>query len=184
MSTAAPEYDVDAARAAGVQVEQEVYEDYFGTQDVIETFFLPDGKQYIQFRPMNEGARSRFQKMTNRDVVLERSTGNARMKVDPATERHELIVASVIGWNLMRKTDNGWQPVTFSSGSPGANLEQWLDKAPVRIVDDLEKAIRKANPWLLSELTVEEIDKEMDNLREQREELIRRQQGEASSSSR
>src|SRR5687768_634318 len=118
-----PQIDVAAATAAGVQLEEEVYEDYYGF-DTKEIFNLPDGKQYIEFQPMNEGAKSKFQKLTNKDVVVERSTGNARMKMDPASERHALITESVTNWKLMRRTDKGWQPVPFSKGSPGAELEK------------------------------------------------------------
>lgn len=177
-----PQIDTAAAAQAGVTLEEEVYEDYYGF-DTREIFYLPDGKQFVEFQPMNEGAKSKFQKLTNKDVVVERSTGNARMKMDPASERHALITESVTGWKLMRKVGDKWQPVPFSKGSPGAELEKWLNIANPTVVEDLEKAIRKANPWLQGEMTVEDIEKEMDNLRELREEAIKREAGNASSSS-
>lgn len=154
------------------------YEDYFGF-DEADRWYFPDGRQYIEFQRMNEGARAKFQKMTTRDITVVRNTGDAKLKVDPATERHELLVQSVTGWFVFR----AGQPVPFSKGSPGANFEQWLDKADPRLVDDLEKAIRKANPWLGAEMTVEDIDKEMDRLRELREQVLERDRGEASSAS-
>lgn len=176
--------DTAAASAAGVVLEDEVYEDYFGF-DQKHVFYLPDGKQFIEFQTMDEGRKAKFQKMTNRDVVLERQSGNARMNVDPASERWELLKASVTGWKIMRKNNNGkFEPVPFSIGSPGAEFEKWLDKANPLIVADLEVAIRKANPWLIGEMTVEDIDKEMDNLRELREAAVKREAGNASSSSR
>lgn len=179
MTTTAPE-----AAAPAPILEEEVYEDYFGF-DATETFYLPDGKQFITFQVMDEGRKAKFQKMTNRDVVLERQSGNARMNIDPASERHQLLINSVIGWNLMKRNPAGkYEPVPFSIGSPGAEFEKWLDKANPNIVADLEAAIRKANPWLIGEMTVAEIEKEMDNLRELREAAIKREQGEGSSSSR
>lgn len=175
--------DSTAAAQAGVVLEEEVYEDYFGF-DAKHQFFLPDNKQYIEFQVMDEGRKAKFQMMTNRDVVLERQSGNARMKVDPASERHELLKNSVTGWRMMRKNSNNqWEPVPFSIGSPGAEFEKWLNRANPSIVEDLEKAIRKANPWLIGEMTVEDIDREMDNLRELREAAIKREQGNDSSSS-
>lgn len=175
--------DATAAREGGVVLEEEVYEDYFGF-DAKDQFYLPDKKQYIEFQVMDEGRKARFQSMTNKDVVLERTSGNARMKVDPATERHELLKNSVVGWKMMRKNSNNqWEPVPFSIGSPGAEFEKWLSKANPAIVEDLEKAIRKANPWLIGEMTVEDIDREMDNLRELREAAVKREEGNASSSS-
>lgn len=154
------------------------YEDYFGF-DEADRWYFPDKRQYIEFQRMNEGARAKFQKMTTRDITVVRNTGDARLKVDPATERHELLVQSVTGWFLFR---NG-QPVPFSKGSPGANFEQWLDKADPRLVDDLEQAVRRANPWLGADMTLEDIDKEMDRLRELREQVEEKQRGEASSAS-
>jgi hypothetical protein len=164
--------------------DQTQYENYYGF-DSAETWYFPDHKQYIQFKRMNEGERAHFQQMTTRDVTVVRGSGDAKVKVDPATERRELIVASVTGWHLVRPDGKGgWQQIPFSKGSPGAELEKWLNVADPRLVDELEQAIRKANPWLLSEMSVEDIDKQMDQLREMREQVLERKRGEGSSSSR
>src|SRR4051812_3892522 len=71
--------------------DQAVYEDYFGFAET-QRWYFPDGKQYIEFQRMNEGERARFQKMTTRDVTVIRGSGDAKVKMDPATERHELII--------------------------------------------------------------------------------------------
>lgn len=180
--TAAPPLEPGDVGFGGTEAEPMAtathYEDYFGFE-ASEKWYFPDGKQYIEFQRMNEGQRARFQQMTTRDVTVERQTGNAKLKVDPATERHELLKASVVGWFVFRQG----QPVPFSIGSPGAEFEKWLAKADPKLVDELERAIRKANPWLMNEVTVEDIDKEMDRLREQKEEILARQAGEGSSSS-
>jgi hypothetical protein len=154
-----------------------VFEDYFGF-DEIKQWFFPDGKQFVQFQVMNEGQKSRFQKLTNRDITLSRTSGDAKIKADPAEERHALLTSSVVGWSLYR---NG-QPVPFSIGSNGAAFEQWLNAANPKLVEDLEFEIRKSNPWLQAEMTVEEIDKEMDRLRELRDEIVKRDAAKASSS--
>lgn len=148
-----------------------VQADYFGFQET-HKHYLPDGISFFEFITMNEGAKAKYQKSTSRDLVLERTSGNARMKVDPATERHELIQSCVIGWNLTR---NG-EPVTFNR----VQLGDFLVFASPRIVEDLEKAIRKVNPWLLAEMTVADIDREIDNLREMREVAEERERGETS----
>lgn len=157
------------------QADQQVYDDYFGFASS-EKWYLPDGKQYFEFEVMNEGKKSKFQKKTQRDVVLERQSGNARMKMDAAQERHELIKESVIGWNLYR----GGQAVPFTDRA----LNDWLSLTNPKLVEGLEKAIRKANPWLLAEMTVEDIDKEIENLQEMRKVAEERELGEGSSSSR
>ena len=148
--------------------------DYFGFEDTGE-FTFPDGISKIWFKAMNEGERSRFQRATNRDVQLERQTGNARVKTDPAGERFELIMASVTNWNLQRKNQqNGrMEPVPFSTGGPGSELGKWVLRANPKLVDALEEAIRKVNPWLVSDMSLEDIDREMDRLRELREEKVK-----------
>lgn len=150
----------------------QVQEDYFGFGES-QKFFFPDGVSFIEFQIMNEGQRREFQKKTNRDITFNRGTNDARIKADPAEERHALITSSVTGWNLVR---NG-QPIPFSKGTPGATLEQWLKVANPKIVDDLEFAIRKANPWMQAEMTVEEIDKEMARFAELREQVLEREKG-------
>lgn len=166
-------------------IEQEApYEDYFGYEKTDQWFF-PDGRQYISFQRMNEGARASFQKKTTKDITIVRGTQDAKMKVDPATERWELLSSSVKGWHLVKRhpRTGEFTPVPFSIGSPGAEFEKWMSTADPDLIDSLEKAIRKANPWLRTDETLEDIDKEMDNLRERREEILARERGEGSSGS-
>lgn len=150
------------------------YVDYYGFDDV-RTYILPDGKQFIEFKPMTEGARTRYEAATSRDVSFNRRTDDAKIRVDPGTDRHALIVSSVSGWNLVRKTDKGWQPVAFSKGSPGAALEQWLKAANPVIVNDLVDAIRAANPWLTDEMTPAMIDDEIGRLQELKSTVVERE---------
>lgn len=146
--------------------------DYFGFAST-ERYNLPGpGGQYIEFRAMNEGAKKRFQQKTSRDLVLERNSGNARMKVDPGTERHILITESVIDWHILRKG----AMVPFAK----RNLDEFLELADPRIIEQLEKSIRKANPWLLGEMEPEDIEKEIENLQEMLEVAKKRKLGETS----
>lgn len=147
------------------------FEDYWGTDETYK-HYLPDGKQWFEFKIMNEGDKTRFQKLTNQDLTIGRDN-TAKVRMDPAAERHTLIKTSVINWNLYK----GGQPVGFSKQI----LEKWLESAPPKIVEDLEFAIRKANPWLQADMTVEEIDKEIDRLEELRKQVKERELGEASS---
>lgn len=154
--------------------------DYFGfTQQ--EQFFFPDGVSFITIDKMNEGNKARFQKSTGRDLVLERQSGNARMKVDPGGDRHALLIACCKDWNLKRRSQaNGeLEPIPWSD----RNFRDFLAVADPVIIEDLEKAIRKLNPWLMAEMTVEDIDKEIENLQEMRETVEARERGESTSSS-
>lgn len=151
-----------------------VQQNYWGFY-ATERFVFPDGITFIEFKLMNEGDKVKFQRSTSRDLVLNRQ-GDARMKMDTSSERHELIKACVTNWNLLKGKD---EPLPFSLRS----LEQWLDVADPKIVEDLEVAIRKHNPWLLGEMTVADIDKEIENLKEMRDVAEERERGERSSGS-
>lgn len=151
--------------------EQPAQADYFGFAES-HKYIFPDGVSYIEFTSMNEGQKAKFQKSTSRDLVLERQSGNARMKVDAAEERHALIKETCVGWNLTR---NG-QPIPFGR----VQLGDFLTLANPKIIEDLEKAIRKANPWLLGEMSPEDIQREIDNLEEMKKVAEERERGEAS----
>lgn len=185
----APTYEHGDVRAADLStmnpavVAADEYQDYFGFGQN-ETFTLPDGKQQIFFKVMNEGERAQFQKKTSRDIKFNRSSGDAAIRADQAEERHELIMISVTGWSLMKRVNGTWIQAPFSTGSPGSELGQWLKVANPKVVDDLEFAIRLANPWMQAEQTVEEIDKEMARLAELREQALEREKGKSNSSGR
>lgn len=150
-------------------------EEYWGVDEQVQ-WFLPDKKQYFTIKVMDEGDRTKFQKMTNTSLRIDRNQ-NTEVAVDQARDRHHLIITSVVDWYIFR---NG-QPVPFSKGSPGSNLEQWLAKAPPKLVDDLEFFIRRSNPWMQAEMSVEAIDEEIDRLYKLRKDLVERESGEGSS---
>lgn len=163
-----------------VDTEEAGYEDYFGFDETRKWYF-PDGKQYIEFQLMNEGKKAEYQNKTQRDLILERSSGNARMKLDQGSERHALISGSVIGWKMVRKTTEGkFEDAPFSKNA----FDTWLKTANPVLVEGLEKEVRKANPWLMAEMSVEDIDKEIANLQEMREVAVEREKGEGGSGGR
>lgn len=166
-------------RADGVPTTDNVEVDYFGFTESGRVT-LPDGKQWIEFKVMNEGERTRFQQKTNRDVVVARTTGDARMKMDPATERHELLKTSITNWHLLRKDPKkgDWYPLPFTQNE----LAVFLEKAPPTIINLIEKEIRKANPWLMSEMSADDIRKEISDLTELLEVKEREEQGKPASS--
>lgn len=144
-------------------------EDYFGFTET-KKFIFPDKATFIEFRVMNEGDKSDFQKATQNDVILERNSGNARMKMDPASERHKLIEVSVVSWNLRR---NG-QPLPYTR----AALKDFLKLTDPRLIENLEKEIRKANPWLLQDMKSDDIRKQISELEEMLAVAEERERGE------
>lgn len=149
--------------------------------DVDETgiWYLPDGVQYFQYKIMNEGAKQKFEKLTNQDMVVGRDQ-TAKIKVDPAIQRVTLIETSVIDWKLYMPETEGSKNMIEAKFS-SAMLKSWLQVAPPKIVADLEFAIRMANPWMQAEMTVEEVDKELERLYEVRKQVVEREAGEAAS---
>lgn len=153
-------------------------DEYFDTYSFggTERLTLKDGKQWIEFKLLNEGDRAKFERLTNRDLTVNRKTDEARIQVDQARDRHALITVAVVGWNLFTRDPKTreWSPLSFNY----AMLQNWLQVAPPQVVEELEQAIRKANPWLGTEnLTVEDIDKQIHELEEQRQQIVLRDQG-------
>lgn len=172
-ATQDPGTQVEAAmEAAGVSSTISAQQDYFGFEE-IHTVYLPDGVSYVQHQTLNEGARRKYLNAVNRDVRVSKATGDAILSMKSGEENHALLDAAIIGWNLTR----GGQPVPFSKGSPGSTLAQFLNTTNPRIVDIILKDVRKKNPWLMAELSVEEIDKEIEALQEMREERIKEEEG-------
>lgn len=161
----------------------EYYEDYWGVQETFK-FNLPDGKQYFEVKPMDEGAKTRFQKMTNKGIRMNQRTQDATIDVDPADERHTLIKESVISWRIMQKDADGSYseyPSPVADAQRKRALEQMLEKFNPKVVQDLEFFIRTKNPWMQADMDVEEIDKELDRLNELRKQVKEQQAGETSS---
>lgn len=180
-----PDSDPRLANPAALQGEDDFagFDNYWGT-DETKRVYLKDGQQWFEIKKLDEGEKSKFQKMTSKDLILQQKTGDARMSVDQAEERHQLIKASVTGWYLMQLTP-GADPKKRSSWSEapwgGRALDNWLMKADPAAVEKLETEIRIFNPWLQGEMTVEDIDEEMDRLTDLKKSIIEREAGEGAS---
>lgn len=167
----------EAAQAA------EVYEDYWGVQETFR-FKLPDGKQYFDIVPMDEGAKTRFQKMTNKGIRMNQRQQEAIIDTDVADERHTLIIQSVVGWHIMQKVDGKWEelPCPVDERVRQRDLENLiLKKFNPKVIQDLEFFIRTKNPWMQADMSVEEIDNEITRLEELRKQVKDQQAGEGSS---
>lgn len=177
-----PQPQIDSQFAATGETEVEEYGDYYGFNQE-HTYFMPDGKQWIRFKVFAEGDLALYHKLLKRDVVVEKASGDARIKIDQIEERHALLHVAVTGWFMMRKTPKGWQQQPFSNGRPGTEFDKWMNVSDPRLIEDLADAVRKENPFLLGTGadTIEAIDKQIDQLQKQRQELVERQRGEAAS---
>jgi hypothetical protein len=158
----------DRMRAAGAATTTPAQVDYFAFEET-EQVFLPDGTSFVEIKVLTEGDRKKYQNKLNRDVKLERTTGDAIMQMATGEERHALLESAIVGWNLMK---NG-RPIPFQAST----LKEFLNSANPRIVDIIEKAVRKSNPWLMADLSVEDIDKQIAELEEMREVKVREEEG-------
>jgi hypothetical protein len=137
-------------------------DDYFGL-DHHENFLFPDGVSYVTIKKLNEGDRKSYVNQSNRRLAIKRATGDAEMSMAPGDEKHNLLEKAIVGWNLARRGDNGqMQPVPFNNGT----LKQFLIKANPKLIDDIEAFIHRLNPWLDSDATIEELEKEIAQLTE------------------
>lgn len=152
----------------------EAYENYFGFETT-EKYMLPDGKQWIAFKPMNEGERAKYEEKTQKDVTVNRRTDDAKIRLNAASDRHALLMQSVCDWHMMQKMPTGeWMKVGFSTGT-GGTFAQWLGKANPKIVNELHQAIVNANGWMAAELTAEAIREEIKSLEARLEEAVKRE---------
>lgn len=161
-----------AMRAAGIPTEESVpVVDYFAFE--VDHRVPLDKTQWIDHREFNEGQRKKYLNALNRDMVVQRTTGDMRVKMAPGDERHALLKVAITGWYLVRGPEGQQVEVPFNT----KNRDEFLEKAPPKIIDVIEKAVRKANPWLMAEMSLEDIDKEMANLQEMRDIKVKEEEG-------
>lgn len=149
--------------AAGEQIDFSLIQDTWA-YNVDEVFELPDGIQKIYFKRMNEGQKADFQKKTNKDIRVQRTTGDAKMSVDPAEERKILILLSVNDWVIYKRVRQGNEYVMAKTKFDKKALEEWMVGTNPKIIQDLEKAIRSKNEWMKVEADIKALEAERENL--------------------
>ena len=165
-----------AIRDAGVATEETVQVDYFGFEET-ENVFLPDGRSYLTIQALNEGGRRRYLNRVNREVKIAKQTGDAIMQLANGDERRILLAEAVVGWNLVRKSKDGSiQPLVFNEGK----LNEFLTSANPKVIDVVDKAVRAQNPWLMADVTLEDLLKQKEELDEQIEKKRAEDEGKAS----
>jgi hypothetical protein len=162
-------------KADGVSTVKTVAIDYFGV-DERHRVTLPDGVSWVEHKTLTEGERREFLKKVQKEVRLQRATGDAFMNMSQGEERKALLEVAITNWHLTR----GGQEVQFSK----AELNTFLTVGPPKIIDLIEEDVRRVNGWLQGDITVEDIDREIESLTKMRDEKIKENEGKASSSAR
>lgn len=137
---------------------------YFGFDEILQAMF-PDGVTYLEHRVLTEGKRTAYNKSLKRVVRVQNVTKDALMNTPTGEERAALMEVAVFDWNLIGPDR---KPIPFNLN----NLRKFVENANPAIIDHLYKQIAEANPWLNSEVTVEDIDAEIANLQEMREKKV------------
>lgn len=158
--------------AAGQPTTEEVYEDYFGFSDT-ERVTLPDGHSFIEFKVMNEGDRRQYLNAQNRKVTIRKGSGDAEMELAPGDDKYNLLKLTIVNWNLRR----AGQPVPFNK----KELDNFLNGANPRVIDLIHREVTLKHPWLLDQMTLEDIDKEIENLHKMREVVEKNEAGNVTS---
>lgn len=166
----------EAMLASGQSIETPVQANYFGFTQTHKVMF-PDGVTWVQHATLNEGGRRAYLDAVNREVRLQKTSGDAIMKMATGTERKVLLEAAIVGWNMLGPDG---KPMTFSKDSGGSTLSQFLTVADPSIIDIIEKDVRKKNVWLMADLSVEDIDKQIAELYEMREIKVKEDAGNVS----
>jgi len=165
---------VSSMEEAGVTTFEAIQEDYFGFDETY-TVKLPDGKSWIAHSALNEGARRKYMNSQNRELKVQKVTGDAIMKIASGEERLALLQQAITGWNLVTKNKKTGEiePIVFNL----PNLNKFLDSASPAIIDLIEKDVRNRNSWLMGDITVEDIDKQIEELQEMREKKVKEAEG-------
>lgn len=153
----------DAMAADGQAVDDGVYVDYFGFEET-ERVYL-DSKQYVDVGALNEGGRRNYLNAVNREARISKGSGDTVIKLANGDERRILITAALTGWNLMRpnlKKPGEYMPVPFNANT----VREFLDKVSPTVLDRVDKVVRKQNPWLLQDATIEDMEQQIIELQE------------------
>ena len=150
-------YRQAAMQQAGERMEDYVEPDYFGVSDTRDVFLPGSRVQFVTIKAFTEGDRRKYLDRTNRDMKLGKD-GQASMKMTPGSDRYELLKVAVVDWHVLR----GGAPFPFGD----RQLDDFLKVTSPSTVDHIVKEVHKLNPWLLAEMSVEDIEKEIANLQE------------------
>src|SRR4051794_34383011 len=134
--------------------------DYFGT-GVTERVMLPDNIQWIEVKAFSEGDRRRYLNEINKDIRVERQTGAAFLKNTAGQDRYELLKVAITDWYIFKKDKNGeMREHPYNEH----NVRDFLNVGSPKIFEKVELKVRELNPWLMADLTVEQMEEQIEEL--------------------
>ena len=141
--------------------------DVFGGQ-VTDKVDLGDDRSWIEVKRMNEGERRKYLAAIQRPMKVSRD-GEAEINFSPGADREALLQATIVDWDIMANEEE----FKFSISA----VRVFLNSANVDIVDKIEEAAREINPWLLDEVTIEQLDEQIEDLTKMRDDKLAEEAG-------
>lgn len=159
--------------AGGEKIEEVKIVNYFGTPETKRFFVDKTQTQYFEYAALTEGGKAKYERATNKDIRVQRTTGDAKLAVDPATERQTLVKLSTVNAVIYApsKATGEMQPLSFNPKSPTEFWDKVFEAFPPKIIQDFYKAIREENPWMKADEDLEALEIEHKNLGERIEKL-------------
>lgn len=154
--------------------DDHVQADYFGASQV-HVVLLKDGVSTISHKTLMEGEKRDYMNKVNRDLTLNRKTDDAKVRLAPGDDRAELFKLAICDWSIVRDG----RPYAFTA----QHLNDVLRMFPPDVLDDVEKDIKVKNAWLLADVSIEDLEKEIADLTELLEKKRAEQEGNGDSSS-
>jgi len=154
---------------SGVIPESLVAVDFFSFKETKEVELRGSG-QFVTIKKFTEGDRRKYMNTTSREVKFAQS-GQTSMDLRPGDDRRALLEIAISGWSVQR---NG-RPLEFTP----RNLGTFLDSVDPSLVDEIEDAVRDYNPWLLNDVTIEDIDAQIAELESLRKRKVIEAEGKA-----
>lgn len=141
--------------------------DVFGGS-ITDKVELGDDVSWIEVKRMNEGERRKYLSAIQRPMKVSK-TGEAEINFNPGADREALLQATIIDWNIMANDEE----FVFSTNA----VRIFMNSADVSIVDKVEEAARNINPWLLDEVSVEQLDDQIEELTKMRDDKLAEEAG-------
>jgi hypothetical protein len=154
--------------AAGEEPYDTTEVDYFAFDDTFRVDLRPapgNKTQFVELKVFTEGDKRLYQSKTNRSVKVQKGSGDAILNMAVGEDRKILFQLAVVDFQLYV---NG-QPLFFNA----KNLDYALDKLRPSFWENIEKELRKRNPWLQGDASLKDLLEERENLDQRIEEKRR-----------
>lgn len=165
----ANEAQFKAAPADPGKVEVSAQIDFFAPGEGVKVVIHGEGDNatwVMVDQVMSEGKRKQFLNAQSKMATITKE-GDQRVPMTPGTIRTELILASVIDWNVIKDG----RPFTFSRD----HLKQFIEVMPTTAAKVIEDEVMRLNPGLAGDASKEDLEATIEECQRQLAELEERE---------